>query len=575
MSEGTQRSLAAIVSADVVGYSRLMGEDAAGTLTALRQLRTEIFAPTVDDHHGRIVKSMGDGWLVEFASVADAVACAIEVQEQLTGNDIIKLRIGVHLGDITHDNEDIYGDGVNIAARLQEIAEPGAMVISDIAWRSIDGKLSAAFADLGGQDLKNIAKPVAAYGWGMTAVDEGRALSPPDKPSIAVLPFENMSGDPEQEYFSDGVAEDILTELCRLPMLMVIARNSSFTYKGQSVDIKQVGRELSARYVLEGSIRRAAGRVRVSAQLIEANSGAHIWAEHYDRDLEDIFSVQDEITLSIASALIPEIIENEQIQARRVPPNSLSSQDLVWQGMWHSSQFTPEAFARGRELIKAAVELEPNHAVAHAWLAYIAANAMLMGWHDSPAEACQEALTHANRALELERNCPEAHLSMAATLIAMRQWDQAFMFCKTALRLTPSFSFGYFILGSCDLLAGDARTGVENLHKAMQLSPRDIFHFYFANQLALAHYKLGEYEDTVEWAQKSIHAKPDFVFPNFNLAAALGQQSRHEEAEAALNQAYQLVPEPNREFFMMGWPFKDPADLEHLLDGLRKAGLPG
>ena len=312
MKNGSKRRLAAVLAADVVGYSKLMGADEAGTLAAMRQLRSGVFAPLVAEHGGNLIKSMGDGWLVEFPSVGDGVSCAIKVQEALARHETIKLRIGLHIGDVTFEDEDIYGDGVNIAARLQEIAVPGAVVISDIAQRSIDGKRASAFVDLGTHALKNISEPVTAYGWGMTAVAaRASALPLPDKPSIAVLPFDNLSSDVEQGYFSDGITEDIITALSRFSWFFVIARNSTFAYKGKSIDIRQVGRELGVRYVLEGSVRRAGNRIRITGQLVEAETGNHIWADKYDRDLKDIFELQDEITLTIAATIEPELFAFE------------------------------------------------------------------------------------------------------------------------------------------------------------------------------------------------------------------------------------------------------------------------
>jgi len=309
-----ERRLAAILAADVAGYSRLMGEDEAGTLSALRQFRTELLAAKVSRNRGKVVKSMGDSWLVEFTSVADAVTCAIEVQEGLVGNESIKLRVGVHLGDISHEDDDIYGDGVNIAARLQEIADPSAIVISDIARRSIDGKLAAVFTDLGTHTLKNIAEPVTAYGWGMTTVTaETGALPLPDKPSIVVLPFNNMSGDPEQEYFADGMTEDITTELARFSELFVIARNTAFTFKGHVHNVQDVAYELGIHFVLEGSVRKAGNRIRINAQLIDGQNGNHLWAERYDGNIDQIFDLEDEVTHKVVSATVPHINEAELV----------------------------------------------------------------------------------------------------------------------------------------------------------------------------------------------------------------------------------------------------------------------
>jgi adenylate cyclase len=334
--EGVERKLTTILAADVVGYSRLMGEDEAGTLARLKSLRKELMQPKIAGGRGRVVKLMGDGLLAEFPSVVEAVRCAVDIQQDMAGREAdlpderrLRLRIGVNLGDIIVEGSDIYGDGVNIAARLEGLAEPGGICISGKVYEEVRNKLPTAFEDLGEQEVKNIAEPVRVYRWTDAAVDPMPgtvgALPLPDKPSIAVLPFTNMSGDPEQEYFSDGITEDIITALSKFRWFFVISRNSTFVYKGQAVDIKQVGRELGVRYVLEGSVRKTANRVRISAQLIEAETGKHVWAERYDRSLEDIFELQDEITSTIAAAVEPELAGSERMRSMRKPTEHLDA----------------------------------------------------------------------------------------------------------------------------------------------------------------------------------------------------------------------------------------------------------
>jgi TolB-like protein len=330
-----QRRLAAILAADVVGYSKLMGEDEAGTLAALRQLRRELLAPAVTEFRGNLIKSMGDGWLVEFPSAVDAVTCAIKVQESLTDQDLIKLRIGLHIGDVTFEDEDIYGDGVNIAARLQEIASPGAIVISDNARRSIDGKLAAAFQELGLQELKNIADPVIAYAWvaaNKETSENKTALPLPDKPSIAVLPFDNMSGNAELDYLADGISEDITTEISRYSQLFVIARNTAFTYKGQNVSVLDIAQELNVHFVLEGSVRKAGNQLRINAQLIDGRNGNHLWAERYDGSVDEIFKLQDEVTRKIVSAAEPHIGFTVAARIERGEKLFDDAEDLAWRG---------------------------------------------------------------------------------------------------------------------------------------------------------------------------------------------------------------------------------------------------
>ncbi|MBT3533928.1 MAG: adenylate/guanylate cyclase domain-containing protein [Rhodospirillaceae bacterium] len=388
------RKLAAILAADVAGYSKLMGKDETGTLAALRELRQGL-SDAVAGHRGEVVKSMGDGWLVEFTSVVDAVNCALQVQKNLAGHEIIKLRIGIHIGDIVHEDEDIYGDGVNIAARLQEISEPGGIALSDSARRSLDGKLAARFEDVGEKQLKNIAEAVRVYisgGSGADAANEKTPLALPDKPSIAVLPFDNMSGDPEQEYFADGIAEDVITALSRFRSLFVIARNSSFTYKGGAVDITQVARDLGVRYVVEGSVRRAGNRVRITAQLIDAGTANHLWADRFDGALDDVFELQDQITEQIVVAVEPEIGARERERVRRKPPENLNAWELVQRGLSHHYRLNKADRAEAIRLFREAVVLDPNFAVAHAYLAFSLSAAIRFDSTDDTAKSVVAAL---------------------------------------------------------------------------------------------------------------------------------------------------------------------------------------
>jgi adenylate cyclase len=372
------RRLAAVLAADVVGYSRLMGADEEGTLAALKTCRRELIDPKITEHQGRIVKTTGDGVLVEFASAVDAVRCALDIQggsvarnADIAADRRIVFRIGINVGDIIIDEGDIYGDGVNIAARIEPLAEPGAVCLSDNAYQQIKGKLPLDVTDMGEQQLKNIAQPVRVY---RVRSDEGPAsprpaLSLPDKPSIAVLPFQNMSGDPEQDYFADGMVEDIISGLSRIKWLFVIARNSTFTYKGRAVDVKQVGRELGVRYVLEGSVRKAADRVRITGQLIDAATGAHVWAERYDRKFDDIFALQDEITLSVVGAIEPSLRLAEVERVKRKRPDSLDAYDLALQAQPDVFSRMPERAAKALLLLERALAFDPAYALAHAYAA--------------------------------------------------------------------------------------------------------------------------------------------------------------------------------------------------------------
>ncbi len=365
-----QRRLAAILAADVAGYSRLMGADEEGTLACLKAIRRELSDPKVKEHRGRIVKTTGDGLLIEFASVVDAVRCAVEVQRAMAerNTDVppdrrIELRMGINLGDIIKDGRDIYGDGVNVAARLEGLAEPGGICVSRVVRDQVRDRLAFAFEDMGEQQVKNIARPVRVHRIKLFEEEGSPAVRPshqatatplavPDKPSVAVLPFTNMSGDPEQEYLADGIAEDVITALSRYPSLFVIARNSCFTYKGRAVDVKQVGRDLGVRYVLEGSVRKAGNRIRVTAQLVEAQTGNHVWAERYDRDLVDIFAVQDEITEAATIAVAPAVADAERQRAMRKAPESLDVWAAYQRGLWHLSKATPDDDAIAEDLFQ-------------------------------------------------------------------------------------------------------------------------------------------------------------------------------------------------------------------------------
>ena len=570
MSEGIQRRLAAILAADVAGYSRLMGEDEAGTLRALRRLRTENFTPTVDGHRGRIVKNMGDGWLVEFESVVDAVTCAIKIQEALVGHEIIKLRLGIHLGDVTRDEEDIFGDGVNIASRLQEIAAPGGIIISDIARRSIDGKLAAFFNDLGVPHLKNIAEPMTVYGWGMVSITaDATALPLPGKPSIAVLPFANMSDDPEQEYFSDGITEDIITALSHIRQLFVMARNTSFTFKGQAVDVRAVASELGVRYVLAGSVRRSGNRVRITAQLIDGASGDHLWAGRYDRDLEDIFAVQDEITEIVAGTLEPEITKAEFERQRHAPPESLDAWQLFQRGVYHFHRLTPEDDAAARRNFEAAIERDPDFSPSYAMLARChsrGANAELL---EDVDRAYAAALTAARKAVSLDREDAHAH---AAFGFASRRSDltaslRAF---EEALSLNPNFASAHFGLSTSLLDAGQMDEASKHVTTAMRLSPRDPLTPLYRTIQGTIRFALGDDEGALALLPSAAQGK----FPGTRRlalrVAALALVGRVEEMREERARLLAIYPH-----LTISLVLRYNGDIgERLAEGLRKAGLP-
>jgi adenylate cyclase len=414
-----ERRLAAIMATDVVGYSRLIRADEEGTIVALQALRADLIDPKIAEHNGRIVKLMGDGMLVEFASVVDAVHAALETQQAVTEHNTdvpagnrIELRIGINLGDVVIDGDDIQGDGINVAARLEGLAEPGGICISGMVYESVRDRIDVPFEDLGNQEAKNINRPVRVWRWvaeGSAEVVFQQAKEPlplPEKPSIAVLPFTNLSGDPEQEYLADGIAEDLITDLSKIRWFFVIARNSTFTYKGQAIEVRQVSHELGVRYVLEGSIRKSGDRVRISAQLIDATTGQNVWAERYDREVEDIFELQDEMTQTIVAAVEPELGAFERDRALRTPPQSLDAWKTYQRGLWHLWSFTERDNTEALRLLRRARELDPNFAAAYAYEGYSHFLNVILGYTNTPGESLKAALAAAKKAATLDDNSP-------------------------------------------------------------------------------------------------------------------------------------------------------------------------
>jgi adenylate cyclase len=581
--ERVARRLAAVLAADVAGYSRLMGGDEEGTLARLKAVRKAIVDFKIEQHRGRIVKTTGDGLLVEFASAVDAARCAVEVQsgmaEQNAGvpqDKRIEFRIGIHVGDIIIDDNDIFGDGVNIAARLEGIAEPGGICISDDAHRQIRGKVDIGFSDMGSQTLKNIAEPMRAWRLLMDAdsgtppakpsLEVAQPLALPDKPSIAVLPFQNMSVDPEQEFFADGIAEDIITALSRYSSLFVIARNSCFSFKGRAVDVKQVGRELGVRYVLEGSLRKSGNRVRVTAQLVEAETGNHAWAERYDRDLAEIFSVQDEITQATTIAIAPAIAEAEQQRAMRKPPASLDAWGAYQRGMWHLGKASAGDDDLAGKFFQQAVDLDPMFAGGYIGLSAVLSRA-------KGTQIREEEL--ARRAVAFDGGNAEAHSRLALALNARGDHQGARAQAERALELCPNLAAAHGALGVILAYSGRPKEGLAALETCIRLDPRDPSLVNRLNQFALAHYFCRDYEGTIEAAERAIRSFPDFPSPYRWLAAALGELGRTAEAKAALGKAITVSP-ASFEFQVRDRPpWFRPEDHAHMLDGLRKAGWQG
>ena len=583
-----QRRLAAILAADVAGYSRLMGADEEGTLAALKELRRELADPKIKEHRGRIVKTTGDGLLVEFASVVDAVRCAVEVQQEMAERNVgvpeeqrIQFRIGINLGDIIKDGRDIYGDGVNVAARLEALAEPGGICVNRVVRDQVRDKLDFAFEDAGEQRVKNIARPLRVYHVrpGQLADEEMSAAQPPlalpDKPSLAVLPFTNMSGDPEQEFVSDGIAEDVISALSHYPSLFVIARNSTFTYKGRAVDVKQVGRELGVRYVLEGGVRKAGNRIRVTAQLIEAETGNHVWANRYDRDLADIFAVQDEITHALTTALTPAIADAELRRAIRKPPESLDAWAAYQRGLWHLSKANSEDDTIAQNFFRQAIDLDPTFAPGYSALALAQLQAAAIYQKLSLAEAQSSAEALARRAVSLDGADAEARSCLGWALQARGELDGALVEIERALAMSPNLAVAHWQRGATLIFSGQPMKGLEALETCIRLDPRDPFMAVRLLHIACGLYFAREYEGVIEAAKRLIRSYPDFPMIYRWPAAALGQLGRAAEAREWLEKAISYAPAAFKMYVHNRVPWFRPEDHAHLVEGLRKAGWEG
>ncbi len=586
-----ERRLAAILAADVVGYSRLMGEDEVGTLERLKAALENVLRPLIAEHHGRIVKLMGDGLLVEFASVVDAVQCAVACQNAMTEmekdrdeNARLRYRIGINLGDVIIEGEDIYGDGVNVAARLEPLAEPGGICVSSGVYDQVRNKTNCAFRDIGPQAMKNIAQPVHAYALQLGEPAAGESAIPADseaagtaageRPSIAVLPFKNLSGDADQEYFADGVSEDIITALSRNRWLMVIARNSSFTYKGEAVELKQVGKQLGVRYVLDGSVRKGGDRVRIAAQLIDASSGKQMWGERYDRVLEDIFTVQDEVTEAIVAAIAPELGKAEQQRATSKTSENLNAWEVYQRGMWHLYQRTKDDLAEACRLFEAALFLDPSLSPACSGLVDAYYYEVVLGLADSVEENRSKALKIARRAVELDPDDAAAHCAMGKARIVRREHALAVPDLQLAIDLNPSLAWAHYGLGAAAVFSGHADQAITHQEGAIRLSPRDQHMGSFMVRLAEAYLLKRDYRRAVEWARKALQQQ-GFQWSRYAaLLAGLGFLGEQDEAERVLGEC--LVERPDFSISMVrdGHLYTDAEALDHYLEGLRQAGVP-
>jgi TolB-like protein/class 3 adenylate cyclase len=600
---GMQRKLAAIFSTDVAGYSRLMGDDEEATILTLTAYRS-IISSLIQQYRGRVVDSPGDNLLAEFASVVDTVRCAVEIQHALKTKNTelpphrqMQFRIGINLGDVIVEGERLYGDGVNIAARLESLALPGGICISGTVYDQVETKLPLDYDYQGEQTVKNIAKPVRVYRVvtepvaavspreeagqkspvesstlhiSYSALRTQEALPLPDKPSIAVLPFTNMSGDPEQEYFSDGITDDLITDLSKLSGLFVIARNSVFTYKDKAVDVGEVSRKLGVRYLVEGSVRKAGTRVRINAQLVDATTGGHLWAERYDRELQDIFALQDEVTQKIVFALKIQLTPEDQARFRQAPTNNLEAYDSFLRGQAYFWRFTREANNQARQMFERAIELDPQYAGAYAVLSWTYLVEWVLQWNQEPQLPAQVSVV-VQRAVALDDSLPLTHMILGVAYLWQKQHEQALAEGEKALTLASNYADGYAWLGNSFNFAGRPQEAIEAEEKALRLNPHDPF-FYLFN-LGFAYRLLGRYEEAITAFKRVLSRNPDFLPAHVHLPAAYSELGQEADARAEAAEILRLSPHFSLERVRQRLPFKDQAELERLLAGLRKAGL--
>jgi adenylate cyclase len=579
-----ERRLAAILAADVAGYSCLMGADEVGTLAALRAHRHEIVDPAIAAHKGRIVKTTGDGMLVEFASAVDAVTCAVAVQEKMAGQTAegprIQFRFGINIGDIIIDGDDIFGDGVNIAARVENECEPGGVCLSDDVYRQVRNKSSFDFDDLGERTLKNIDRPIRLYAVRQSGVAALKSLGSatatlplPDKPSIAVLPFENMSGDPEQEYFADGMVEEIITALSRFKWLFVIARNSSFTFKGKAVDVKDVGRRLGVRYVLEGSVRRASGKVRITGQLIDAVTGAHIWADRFERELTDVFALQDEVTVAVVSAIEPKLLQTEIALATRRRPENLTAYDYYLRAMQQHYQTTREGLAEALRLAHRALELEPRFGLAAALAGVCHQLNVTLGHASDLQFERKEAARLLRLALSLDDSDPDT-LAWACITSAFMVGDSEseIEMADRAVALNPNSHLAWHARGWVYEVAGLPEEAVRSFEHAIRMSPIDpVLHRALVG-MGIALIELRRFDEAIVAGKRAQHQNPSSFPGTYRcLASAFAHLGRETEAREAAARALEVDPA----FTISSWIARGGFSKTKLfIEGLRKAGLP-
>ena len=579
--EGFKRKLTAILSADVEGYSRLMGDDEEATVRTLTSYR-EVFSAFIQQYNGKVLDSPGDNLLAEFPSVVDAVQCAVAVQkeikarnEELPENRRMQFRIGINLGDVIQDGDRIYGDGVNIAARLEGLAEPGSICLSGIVHNQVENKLDLEYDYMGEKTVKNISKPVPVYRVltmaEVTSPERRVKLQLPDKPSIAVLPFVNISSDPSQEYFSDGLTEQIITGISKLPNLFVIARNSTFTYKGKAVKVQQVAEEMGVKYVLEGSVQKSGDRVRINAQLIDAQTAHHLWAESYDRDLEDIFAIQDDITLKLMETLQVKLIPGAKYHYYEGRTDSIQAYIKFLQGSEYFFKMTAGDNIQARKCFEEAIAIDQNYSLAYAMLAFAHLTDVFQNWSQSPLDSFEQAEQAAVKSLSLDESLDLPLIVLSQIYLYKRQHDKAIEYGEQSVALNPNNALAHSMLALVLYFSGRFEDSISLLEKAFRLDP--VAPFYYFHFLGHPHLMLENYTQAITAYKKARDLNPNFIFPHVCLAACFIATDNDAEARKAAAEVLKIDPKFSLDKFTIASPHKDPSNTERLLDLLRKTGL--
>jgi adenylate cyclase len=583
--ENVTRRFASVLIADVAGYSSLMERDEERTFTRLRALRHDVIEVALSRHKGRLVKNTGDGFVAEFPSPVEAVRCAISVQEQVGARERdyngaqIKLRMGVNFGDvIVEDDGDIYGDCVNIASRLEQLAAPGGLCVTGKMFNEVDGKIGVLLEDMGEHVVKNMARPIRIYALGGLAERQGQASRPslplPDKPSIAILPFKNLSGDASQDYFCDGIVEDMITALSRERWFFVIARNSSFAYKGRAVDIRQVGRELGVRYVLEGSVRKGGNRLRINGQLMDAETGAHVWADKYDGSIEDIFSFQDQVTENVVGALHPRLLAAETERSLRKRPDDLSAYDLYLRALPHAHSISRAGVAAALELLARSLAIEPRFTEAHtlaAWCYFWMRSNAWPGRDDAPASGRRHVL----QAMAIEPNDPNVLWIAGLTAVYFdREYERGVELAERSVTLNPNSVLGWISRGWVNHFAGTGDRVIESFERAKRLSPMDPLLWYCHGGIGQAHFARGDYAESVRWSERSLRENPHWTAAWRTLASAYAYLGRKADAQHAVDKVLEVSPGLTVSKWREQTPVSPGPHRETFLEGLRLAGLP-